>query len=133
MNSLLSYPDRGPFGRADYRRNCSGYIVRDLIVQYTDHTKTTLVVDPMQGSGTSRDVCQFLNTQGHTIEYTGLDLNTGFNILKNEIRPKLTRPADLIHPPYHNMLRYSGTVWGSQPLPDDLSHCQSYPDFLSKL
>jgi len=42
--------------------------------------------------------------------------------------------ADLIffHPPYHNMIQYSGNIWGT-PHPDDLSRCENYSDFLEKL
>lgn len=135
MNSIFSYPDRGPFGRSSYRGNCSGYVVRDLIAHYTNPQHDVLVLDPMEGGGTSRDVCKTLNTQGRKIDYVGLDLNSGFNILADELRNQVTRPVDFcfLHPPYHNMVQYSGTVWGTQQLTDDLSHCSSYPDFLSKL
>ena len=33
MNSILSYKDRGPYGNANYRGNCSGYVIKDLIEQ----------------------------------------------------------------------------------------------------
>lgn len=135
MNSVLSYPDRGPFGHSSYRGNCSGYIVKDLIEHYTKRNDNVLIVDPMEGSGTSRDVCTSLNTQGHKIEYIGLDLRHGFNILEDELLDHLPRPCHFlfIHPPYGEMIKYSGNVWGSQPVAGDLSHCTSYADFLSKL
>jgi hypothetical protein len=31
------------------------------------------------------------------------------------------------------MIQYSGNVWGSKPVIDDLSHCATYADYLSKL
>lgn len=38
MNSILSYKDRGPYGNANYRGNCSGYVIKDLIEQlYKDN------------------------------------------------------------------------------------------------
>ena len=37
-----------------------------------------------------------------------------------------------MHPPYHDIIVYSGDVWG-EPHPDDLSRCSSYEDFLAKL
>ena len=42
--------------------------------------------------------------------------------------------ADLVffHPPYHNIIQYSGNMWG-KPHPDDLSRCEDYNDFLEKL
>jgi hypothetical protein len=135
MNSVLSYPNRGPFGQSSYRGNCSGYIIKDLIEHYTKPNTSLLIVDPMEGGATSRDVCASLNTQGYKIDYVGLDLRHGFNILQDELRDKLPRPCDhlFIHPPYGEMIKYSGNVWGSKPVAGDLSHCASYTEFLSSL
>ena len=36
MNSVISYPDRGQYGRNEYRGNCSGYVIKDLIQQMCD-------------------------------------------------------------------------------------------------
>ena len=55
---------------------------------------------------------------------------SGWNALKNDVEDS----ADLIffHPPYHNIIQYSGNMWG-KPHPDDLSRCENYNDFLEKL
>ena len=39
--------------------------------------------------------------------------------------------ADLIffHPPYHDIIKYSGNMWGKAN-PDDLSRCENYNDFV---
>jgi len=34
LRSVVSYPDRGPWGDASYRGNCSGYLVKDLNGQF---------------------------------------------------------------------------------------------------
>src|SRR5690625_6535758 len=34
INSILSYPSRGPYGKSYYRGNCTGYIIRDLLLYY---------------------------------------------------------------------------------------------------
>lgn len=135
MNSVVSYPERGPFGNSSYRGNCSGHVIKDLLTHYTHPHKPVLMVDPMQGGGTSRDVCNYLNKHGRKIEYVGLDLRDGFNITQSEIRDHITRLADFIflHPAYWNMIPYSGNVWGSTPQLDDLSHSPTYTDYLSKL
>jgi hypothetical protein len=39
----------------------------------------------------------------------------------------------LSHPRYHNIVVYSGNVWGGSPHPDDLSRCASEDEFLDKL
>src|SRR5271170_926212 len=69
------------------------------------------------------------------IEAHGLDLHSGFNILKHRILEAVGKPSDLVlsHPPYHNIVVYSGNVWGGSPHPDDLSRCASEDEFLAKL
>jgi len=44
----------------------------------------------------------------------GLDLHSGLNILKQLILEMVGKPSDLVlsHPPYHNIVVYSGNVWG---------------------
>jgi len=128
--SVLSFPDRGPWGDNKYRGNCSGHIYRHLFAQLQPRT----FVDPMVGSGTSVEVATELG-----IEALGLDLHSGFNALRDPIRERLPRHwadgADLVfsHPAYHTMIRYSGNVWGAEPHPDDLSQCRSVDEFYEKL
>ena len=52
MQSIVSYPDRGLYGRNNYRGNCSGLLIKDLIDQY--HLNG--LSDFMVGSGTTEDV-----------------------------------------------------------------------------
>ncbi len=116
LTSVLRYPDRGPWGKAKYSGNCSGYVLLDLI----DFFKPASVFDPMEGSGTSRDVCADLG-----VAYEGRDLNTGFDLLSS---PLPDRPFDLIfwHPPYFPGFRYSCH-------PNDLSSAKNSADFLKRL
>jgi len=126
MISILSFPERGPYGKASWRGNTSGYILGELLKHY----KPKLFVDPAEGSGTSRDVSRELG-----IEYRGFDLHSGFNLLKDNLLRRLPRYADYVffHPPYYNIIAYSGGVWGKTPHPDDLSRCGSPEEFLQKL
>lgn len=34
MESIISYKERGKYGNALYRGNCSGFIIKDLIKQF---------------------------------------------------------------------------------------------------
>jgi len=52
--SVVSYPDRGPWGNAQYRRNCSGWLAKDLILRF----KVESVFDPAEGSGTVKEVVE---------------------------------------------------------------------------
>jgi hypothetical protein len=123
--SILSFKDRGPWGDSAWRGNCSGHVYRTLFEQL----KPAVFIDPMCGSGTSIEVAREMN-----IEAFGLDLHSGFNILRHSILQSTNKEADLCvsHPPYGSLLYYSGEVWG-KPHPDDLSRCTSDQDFHEKL
>lgn len=124
--SILSFPDRGPWGKSSWRGNCSGHIYKDLF----ERLQPKLFVDPMMGSGTSIDVARDMG-----VEAVGLDLHMGFNILRDSILERVGRESDLCcsHPPYGAMIRYSGTIYGTEPHPDDLSNCADDEDFHQKL
>lgn len=57
--------------------------------------------DPTVGSGASVEVARELG-----IEAYGLDLHSGFNLLKQRILDVVGKPSDLVmsHPPYHNLI-----------------------------
>jgi len=120
--SVVSYPDRGPWGDSGYRGNCSGYLVKDLILRF----KCQSVFDPAEGSGTVRDVVSGINRYlAKDIDYEGRDLKMGWNILTGEL-PE--RKFDLVwyHPPYWDIVRYSDD-------PNDLSRCPTLEDFEARL
>lgn len=125
-SSILSFPERGPFGNATYPGNCSGYVLTRLIQQF----RPRFVVDPMEGSGTSRDVCARLK-----IPFMGFDLRSGFDAVSTPLISVLPNSPDLIflHPPYHLVIVYSGNVWGEKPVAGDLSRCLSLADYRRKL
>lgn len=125
--SVVSYPERGNFGRADYRGNCTGYLIKDII----NFFKPKLFLDINEGSGTSRDVCRALG-----IDYIGLDLHSGTDFTKDYIRNKINKQADVSfsHAPYHDIIKYSNSVWnkGKGIIEGDTSHCKSEDEFIYK-
>lgn len=128
MNSILSYPDRGHYGSSNYRGNCSGFLIKDILNYY----KPKNFLECFAGSGTGFDVAIEL---GYT-NSIHLDLNErfgNFNLLVDE----LPRGADLVfsHPPYWDIIKYSGknNVWGRDVHKDDLSHVRNYEEFIRKL
>ena len=128
-SSIVSYPDRGPYGKSNWRGNTSGYIIKDLL----EHFSPKLFVDVCEGGGTSRDVARSLG-----IEYVGLDLHSGFDFTKDSVLSRLPRPADLVfsHPPYHDMINYvdERKKHGKDfSFGDDLSRCSSIDEFLEKI
>lgn len=124
--SIMSYPDRGKWGKSSWRGNCSGHVYKELF----ERLRPTVFVDPMMGSGTSIEVAKEMQ-----IEAYGLDLHQGFNAIRDCILAAVGKPADLVvsHPPYGGMILYSGNVWGSEAHPDDLSRCDSDDDFHEKM
>jgi hypothetical protein len=126
LNSILSYPIRGPYGRSSYRGNCSGYIIKDLLEFY----KPQQFIEYFAGGGTGYHVAKQLGYQNSI----HLDLNEefgSFNLLSDD----LPKDADFIfsHPPYWNIIKYSGNVWGTKKHKDDLSHIEDYDGFIQKL
>jgi hypothetical protein len=122
----MSYKNRGKWGNAKYRGNCSGWVVHDLLKHY----KPKHFLEVFAGGGTGFEVARDL---GYT-ESIHLDLNAqwgGWNALTDDI----PEGSDFIfiHPPYHDIIQYSGVMWGDKPHPDDLSRCASYEEFIRKL
>jgi hypothetical protein len=115
LTSVVSYPGRGPWGDNRYPGNCSGYLLIDLCTDY----QPRWVLDPMEGGGTSREVCADMG-----IDYAGYDLHTGTDSLHDDIGSGY----DLIfwHPPYHDMKLYTED-------PRDLSRSGSVASFLALL
>ena len=122
--SILSYPNRGTWGKSSYRGNCSGFVYRDLYRALAPK----IVIDPCMGSGTSIEVAKEMGIQSF-----GLDLHSGFNLLRDSILEMTQTPGDLVvsHLPYHNMVVYSGNQYEGIHA-DDLSRCESVDDFLEK-
>jgi len=120
--SVVSYPDRGPWGDSRYRGNCSGHLLKDLILRFNCRS----VFDPAEGGETSRDVVSGINTYLRKgIDYEGRDLTKGWDILTSTLPEK---QFDLVfyHPPYHDIIRYSED-------PRDLSNSTTLEDFERKL
>lgn len=123
--SIWSYPDRGPWGNARYRGNCSGHLVGDLLRCLGSRS----MIDPCVGSGTSVEVAREMGVQA-----VGLDLHSGFNLLRDSIAEVAGGCADLVfsHPPYGDMIQYSGVMYPGEH-PDDLSRCADVEEFLEKM
>lgn len=123
MNSIISFPDRGPWGKSSYRGNCSGYVQKSLFEQF----KSREVTDPMAGSFTTRDVANEMGIISHCY-----DLSQGFNALRDEIPDEACRSDTWFwHPPYSSIIGipYAGSQWddktfiqtfGYDPKPYDL-------------
>ena len=100
MESIVSYPDRGQYGRNNYRGNCSGLIIKDVIQQY----KLKGLSDFMVGSGTTEDVVREVGIRGDFA-----DLNRGYDMLSMDIP---NRAENIFwHPPYGSMIKYADSQY----------------------
>lgn len=99
LTSLHATQQRGPYGRANYRGNCSGYLIKDLIHFFGARR----VLDPMTGGGTCRDVCEELN-----VECVSFDLKEGQDACSKSSYVDLGQ-FDFVwlHPPYWRQIIYS--------------------------
>lgn len=114
-DTILSFPNRGPWGDSRYRGNCSGWIPAYFINKY--HAKR--VAEVFAGSGTTYDVCRDMG-----VRYVGIDLNPNpprdgilsMDILDDAMElPDGFYDADMVflHPPYPSIhdVRYAGNMW----------------------
>lgn len=108
-SSIASYPNRGKWGKSQYRGNCCGHIIKDFAESFMTR-KDGLFIDPSVGGGTSSDVARDLG-----LRFFGTDLHQGFNLLTDDLLTHIGEEAHLAwwHPPYWNMIQYSGNMWGS--------------------
>ena len=112
-STLLSFPDRGPWGENSYRGNCSGWLQAFLIWKY----KVQKLAELFAGSGTGSDVARDMG-----INYIGADLNPNpkrdnilvCNAITDDV-PDEFRDADFLfmHPPYSSKINipYAGKMW----------------------
>ena len=99
LTSIHATEGRGPYGDSRYRGNCSGLLIRDLLLYYQPAT----VLDPMSGGGTCRDVCVELG-----MSCVSFDLRNGFDAADPCNYRELGRFGFIwLHPPYWNMIRYN--------------------------
>ena len=117
--SVHATDGRGEFGDPRFPGNCSGTLIRDVLEYFSPAS----CLDPMEGSGTCRDVCQELG-----IHYDGFDLSSGFDALDRDNYSVSGIMYDFVwlHPPYWDMIKYG----------DDtrcLSQGRSLGDFLNRL
>ncbi|KLV18266.1 DNA methylase N-4/N-6 [Bacillus paranthracis] len=135
MHSVINYEQRGTYGNNKYRGNCSGKVIKDLLLHYMGDSigkpqkQQASFCEVFAGGGTGLAVARELGFKNSI----HLDLNGKFGPSWNAMKDEIPVSSFIFsHPPYHDIIKYSGNVWG-QPHPDDLSRCGSYEEFIKKL
>jgi SAM-dependent methyltransferase len=118
LTSLYHFHRAGEYGDRSYPGNCGGNLIKDLLRYFRP---TGLVLDPMSGSGTCRDVCEELG-----IPYLSWDIHQGFDACD----PNDFSSADAFefiwaHPPYWRQKLYAADE-------RDLSRAPTLDDFLRR-
>src|SRR5262245_42759247 len=70
LTSLYHFDEAGSYGDRSYPGNCGGNLIKDLLLYF----RPVVVLDPMTGSGTCRDVCSELG-----ITCLSGDIHAGFD------------------------------------------------------
>jgi hypothetical protein len=113
LTSIHSTPIRGRYGDSRYPGNCSGILIKDLLLFFRPNS----VLDPMSGSGTCKDVCDELR-----IDCCCGDIREDFDATDFNSYPRAQFDFVWLHPPYWRMKKYSDD-------PRDLSQAATISDF----
>jgi hypothetical protein len=116
LTSLYHKPYAGPYGDRRYPGNCSGELIKDLLLYY----KPKRVLDAMTGSGTCADVCREIG-----IECVSFDIREGKDAGHCDTYEGLGKFDFVwIHPPYWRQKKYTTD-------PRDLSNASDLNSFLT--
>lgn len=125
MRSIVTYPERGNYGDSRYRGNATGKLLLDLHKVY----KFDEISDYMSGSFTTQDVGNELGIITNCYDLNGLrGEETKFDLVSDEIRER--NKFIYWHPPYWDIIKFSGNMYGDKPLKNDLSHIKDYEEFI---
>ena len=128
MKSIVSYPNRGEYGNNKYRGNATGKLLIDLHKVY----KFDEISDYMSGSFTTSDVGKELNIITNCYDLNGLQgEQSKFDLIENDIKER--NNFIYWHPPYWDIIKYSGHMYGDTPLKNDLSHIKDYQEFIKAI
>jgi hypothetical protein len=120
LTSLYHNADAGKYGRRNYPGNCGGNLIKDLLMFF----QPSLVLDPMSGSGTCKDVCNELR-----MPCRAGDIHTGFDATSVDAMRTLagSDPVEFVwaHPPYWRQKLYAADD-------RDLSRTATLEGFLSR-
>ena len=126
LTSIASYFARGKYGSNQWRGNCSGLLIRDLLNFYKPDTFGDLAV----GSGTSIDVARDLGYTASNTVFSDLNPKYGGVDISGEDLDFPLLDFIFFHPPYYvfpgsSMPVYSGKgadgkgMWGDEIIPSD--------------
>jgi hypothetical protein len=118
LTSLYHSSAAGEYGDRKWPGNCGGNLIKDLLLFFRPDG---MVLDPMQGSGTCRDVCEKLG-----LPCFSWDIHQGFDACDpHEFTSEEAFAFIWAHPPYFRQKLYADD-------PRDLSRSPTLEDFLRR-
>ena len=117
LTSLYHFHRAGEYGDRSYPGNCGGNLIKDLLKYF----RPGLVLDPMSGSGTCRDVCEELG-----IPCFAFDIHNGFDACS---------PKDFDYPDTFDFIWAHPAYWRQKLYlddPRDLSRSPTLEHFLRR-
>jgi SAM-dependent methyltransferase len=118
LTSLYHNAEAGNYGSRSYPGNCGGNLIKDLLLYFRPDG---IVLDPMAGSGTCREVCEELG-----LPCFSWDIHQGFDACDPNDFPKEETFAFIwAHPAYWRMKLYADDA-------RDLSRAPTLEDFLRR-
>ncbi len=118
LTSLYHFHRAGEYGDRSYPGNCGGNLIKDLLQFFRPEG---VVLDPMSGSGTCRDVCEELG-----IPCVAWDIHQNFDACDPKEFPQAeTFEFIWVHPPYFRQKLYADD-------PRDLSRSPTLEHFLRR-
>lgn len=123
LTSLYHNAEAGPYGDRSYPGNCSGNLIKDLILYFGPQS----VCDPMTGSGTCRDVCVELG-----VACDSFDVKSGFDACDERSWQGLPLYDFVwIHPPYWRQKVYSNDPRDMSTEPTLRAFCIRYQKLIA--
>jgi hypothetical protein len=121
LTSLYHHADAGVYGDRGYPGNCSGNIIKDLLLYF----QPARVHDPMTGSGTCADVCRELGIECRSTDLFETRFDAADACDPQSIDGIGSFEFVWLHPPYWRQKRYTDD-------PRDLSRCPTLDSFLDR-
>lgn len=117
LTSLYHFENPGAYGDRRWPGNCGGNLIKDLLLYFRPDG---LILDPMSGSGTCRDVCDELG-----LPCVSGDIHHGFDACDPAGFPAESYAFIWAHPPYWRQKSYAAD-------PRDLSRAPTLDEFLAR-
>ena len=105
LTTLITVPERGCYGNAQYRGNYAGEVLGKLVTYLQmNGIRKPYIYDPMVGGGTSRDVAVAMQ-----LPFIVDDIHNGFDVVNGDFHDT-GFDLTMLHYPYWKMIDYASDL-----------------------